>query len=323
MSIGERKVFIGGLIHSTTSQMLTNYFQKFGPIEEANIITDKHTGNSKGYGFVTFYDIACAAASVKDPSPLINGKIANCNLSMKPMPENDSNKRNANQINSGRIGGQIGRSNSRDGDRGWGDKRSRPNPGRAPNYLQRLRNEGHVITKELAIEKIELDRTTNPADAFKYFLEVSDLFRGSIEFGYYATLLLKQARHYRSTGEVLVEDDHSKRQAQEQSRVDMIKAEGEQQNGQNAEADQTAHFQQFQQQAHDEHEQDYHENQGDGQHYDENQGQEMEQDYDNNNNQYQNEQNHEQQQYDENNNYNNDQQQQEHDQEEVQNENQS
>jgi RNA recognition motif-containing protein len=306
MSVGERKVFVGGLIHSTTSQMLMNYFQKFGPIEEANIITDKHSGNSKGYGFVTFYDLACAAASVKDPSPLINGKVANCNLSTKPSPINESsdNKRMLSAVqNSGRVGGPInsGRSNrDRDGgERGWGEKRSRPNPSRVPNYLQRLRNEGHVITKEIAIEKIELDRTTNPAEAFKYFLEVSDLFRGSIEFGYYATLLLKQARHYRSTGEVLVEDDHSKRQAQEQSRVDMNK-EGEQQN---AEADQTAHFQQFEQQAHDEHEQDY-QQQGDDQHYDENQGQEMEQDYENN--QYQNDQ---EQQYEEN-NYNNEQQQQ-------------
>jgi heterogeneous nuclear ribonucleoprotein A1/A3 len=50
----ERKLFVGGLHSTTTSQILADAFIKFGAIEDANIITDKVTGASKGYGFVCF-----------------------------------------------------------------------------------------------------------------------------------------------------------------------------------------------------------------------------------------------------------------------------
>ena len=46
------KVFVGGLAWETPKDALKDHFEKYGQILEAVIISDKHTGKSKGYGFV-------------------------------------------------------------------------------------------------------------------------------------------------------------------------------------------------------------------------------------------------------------------------------
>lgn len=47
------KLFVGGLAWETQSHEMHSFFQQFGDILEAVIIQDKHTGKSKGYGFVS------------------------------------------------------------------------------------------------------------------------------------------------------------------------------------------------------------------------------------------------------------------------------
>lgn len=47
------KVFVGGLAWETHKDGMRAYFQQFGDILEAVVITDKNTGRSKGYGFVS------------------------------------------------------------------------------------------------------------------------------------------------------------------------------------------------------------------------------------------------------------------------------
>lgn len=46
------KVFVGGLAWETHKETMKKYFEQFGDILEAVVITDKSTGRSKGYGFV-------------------------------------------------------------------------------------------------------------------------------------------------------------------------------------------------------------------------------------------------------------------------------
>lgn len=46
------KIFVGGLAWETQRETMRRYFEQFGEIQEAVIITDKNTGRSKGYGFV-------------------------------------------------------------------------------------------------------------------------------------------------------------------------------------------------------------------------------------------------------------------------------
>lgn len=47
------KIFVGGLPYHTTDKTLKEFFQQFGEIEEAVVITDRQTGKSRGYGFVS------------------------------------------------------------------------------------------------------------------------------------------------------------------------------------------------------------------------------------------------------------------------------
>lgn len=74
------KIFVGGLAWETQRETMKRYFEQFGEIQEAVVITDKYTGRSKGYGFVTFKDPDSAVRACQDPSPVIDGRRANCNL---------------------------------------------------------------------------------------------------------------------------------------------------------------------------------------------------------------------------------------------------
>ena len=49
------KIFVGGLPYHTTDVMLRSFFEPFGDILEAVVITDRQTGKSRGYGFVSIY----------------------------------------------------------------------------------------------------------------------------------------------------------------------------------------------------------------------------------------------------------------------------
>lgn len=53
------KIFVGGLPYHTTDKSLRQFFEAFGDIEEAVVITDRQTGKSRGYGFVSTTYFAC------------------------------------------------------------------------------------------------------------------------------------------------------------------------------------------------------------------------------------------------------------------------
>jgi len=47
-----KKLYVGNLSYNTYEDSLRAYFQTFGNVVSAKIITDRDTGNSKGFGFV-------------------------------------------------------------------------------------------------------------------------------------------------------------------------------------------------------------------------------------------------------------------------------
>jgi len=49
-----KKLFVGGLSWDTTDDGLRQAFASYGEITEAKVITDRDTGRSRGFGFVTF-----------------------------------------------------------------------------------------------------------------------------------------------------------------------------------------------------------------------------------------------------------------------------
>ncbi|HHO52918.1 MAG TPA: RNA-binding protein [Deltaproteobacteria bacterium] len=48
------KLFVGGLSWDTNDQSLAQAFNTFGEVTDAKVITDRDTGRSRGFGFVTF-----------------------------------------------------------------------------------------------------------------------------------------------------------------------------------------------------------------------------------------------------------------------------
>lgn len=45
-------IYVGNLSFDLTEEELRQAFERFGEVEKANIITDKYTGKSRGFGFV-------------------------------------------------------------------------------------------------------------------------------------------------------------------------------------------------------------------------------------------------------------------------------
>ena len=46
------KLYVGGLSYSTTSESLREHFAACGTVESATVITDRYSGQSRGFGFV-------------------------------------------------------------------------------------------------------------------------------------------------------------------------------------------------------------------------------------------------------------------------------
>ena len=46
------KIYVGGLPYSATESELSELFSQHGTVESVNVITDKFTGQSRGFGFV-------------------------------------------------------------------------------------------------------------------------------------------------------------------------------------------------------------------------------------------------------------------------------
>ena len=51
-----KKLFVGGFPYSITSSQLEEMFAKFGKVVSCDIITDRYSGQSKGFGFVEMAD---------------------------------------------------------------------------------------------------------------------------------------------------------------------------------------------------------------------------------------------------------------------------
>ncbi|EXJ15524.1 RNA-binding region RNP-1 [Imhoffiella purpurea] len=58
-------IYVGNLAYGVTQEELRDAFSAYGEIASVNLITDKFTGNSKGFGFVEMPNNAEADAAIK------------------------------------------------------------------------------------------------------------------------------------------------------------------------------------------------------------------------------------------------------------------
>ena len=60
-----KKLFVGSLSWDTNDEGLNAAFSPFGEISEAIVISDRYTGRSRGFGFVTFNDDEAADKAIE------------------------------------------------------------------------------------------------------------------------------------------------------------------------------------------------------------------------------------------------------------------
>ena len=82
-----KKIFVGNLSFQTTENDLTEAFMQHGTVEAVAIVTDRDTGRSKGFGFVTMTDGADKAIAGLSGSEL-NGRMLTVNEA-RPMVKRD------------------------------------------------------------------------------------------------------------------------------------------------------------------------------------------------------------------------------------------
>lgn len=68
------KLFIGNLPWTVGHLELRNYFKEFGRVVSANVIFDKKTGLSKGYGFITYANSAVLEVIESRTKHVIDGQ---------------------------------------------------------------------------------------------------------------------------------------------------------------------------------------------------------------------------------------------------------
>ncbi len=58
------KIYVGGLPYSATENEMEALFAEHGTVESARVITDKYTGQSRGFGFVEMSSPSEAQAAI-------------------------------------------------------------------------------------------------------------------------------------------------------------------------------------------------------------------------------------------------------------------
>lgn len=66
----KNKLYVGNLPYTITNDSLREIFVQFGEVTDAVVITDKFSGRSKGFGFVTMADDSAAQKAADE----MNGK---------------------------------------------------------------------------------------------------------------------------------------------------------------------------------------------------------------------------------------------------------
>jgi RNA recognition motif-containing protein len=66
-----KRIYVGGLPYSATDADLENLFASSGTVTSASVVTDRYTGQAKGFGFVEMETDEMADAAIK----ALNGTI--------------------------------------------------------------------------------------------------------------------------------------------------------------------------------------------------------------------------------------------------------
>jgi RNA recognition motif-containing protein len=81
-----KKLYVAGLLLSTTDEALMAYFSKFGVVTEATIQKNRGTGESRGFGFVTFQDTS-SVDRVLEQSHMLDNQPIDCKVAVPKLQQ--------------------------------------------------------------------------------------------------------------------------------------------------------------------------------------------------------------------------------------------
>jgi len=86
-------IFVGNLAFSATDHDLRQLFEPYGVVDTINIITDRYTGQSRGFGFVEMPDSAAAKAAIQGlQGQALGGRTLNVNEAKPREPRRESSR---------------------------------------------------------------------------------------------------------------------------------------------------------------------------------------------------------------------------------------
>ena len=91
------KLFVGNLSYETTEEQLTTLFSEAGAVSSAKIITDRHTGQPRGFAFVEMETKMDGQKAIS----MLNGR----NVEGRPLAVNEAKPQQKGGFGGGRRGG--------------------------------------------------------------------------------------------------------------------------------------------------------------------------------------------------------------------------
>jgi cold-inducible RNA-binding protein len=102
------RIYVGNLSYNTTENDLASLFEQVGQVDSVNIITDRDTGRSKGFGFVEMGSDDAEKAIAQLNGSEVDGRSLTVNEA-RPREERSGNR--------GGFGGGRGNGRGRGGNR--------------------------------------------------------------------------------------------------------------------------------------------------------------------------------------------------------------
>lgn len=84
------RLYIGNLSWGTSEEILRDTFSEFGELDDVKVVTDRETGRSRGFGFITFSDKNDALDAIE--------KMDGTELDGRPLKVNEAREESAARL---------------------------------------------------------------------------------------------------------------------------------------------------------------------------------------------------------------------------------
>jgi RNA recognition motif-containing protein len=78
--MSQSKIYVGNLSYDTTPEGVQEHFAQYGAIAEAKLITDRDTGRSRGFAFITYSEQQDAQSALAADGESLDGKALRVNM---------------------------------------------------------------------------------------------------------------------------------------------------------------------------------------------------------------------------------------------------